>query len=539
MHSIWMLLLLMGICSMLARRYWASIFERDSLIALLKLPSHEKLDLVKRVHKSPPYATLLQIRDQRVQANNIGSVDCVDERPEGLQKLRNLINMDQMKCVDTIVKLADESDDNLALDYYVNQLLYLLLANSATAYKISGLKLQSRMLKYQLLSLLLTSLQFILPRLFIGSKYTLYGWYFSHAWWDYLVNQFFHSKSAAASSPAEASPEPNRVGYDISAQIWPTSTQCQYEQYGFQGVERVTVQCTVSINEICAKLFAIIWWFVTINLVVEFFSLFNLILSSLSYEITKITFSRRFWPKSRDESHTIANFRYQHNLLLSRLTNRSPTNHRDSSNSLNDEGSNSIHDSIDIRERKRLEAANDARNRQRAGENISRQNVFWYLFCKRSDSSDHDLLPFANNGKKLINESLPDENGFKEKCNDVNMLFLLYLLYLRLRCSRKKIQLVIRATTRALHIYLESLRDSVRESSPSITNQHHRQFHISEPFRPQLMDQNQEQQPQQQQGKPQQQIANSNVAVIQMDHSDVEASFVKQADSTTLHVSRA
>lgn len=550
MNSLWMLLLLMGLCSMVARRYWASIFERDSLIALLKLPDHEKLDLVKRVHKSPPYSTLLSIRDQRKQqqaaTNNISSQQ---QQPEGMQKLRNLINLDQTQC-ETIVKMADENEDNLALDYYVNQLLYLLLANSATAYKISGLKLKSRLLKYQLISFLATCLQFILPRLFIGNKYTLYGWYFSQAWWDYLASQLLNIRSASSSAD-----EPIRVGYDISAQIWPTSTQCQYKQFGFQGIELVTVQCTVSINEICAKLFAIIWWFVAINLILECFSMLNIILSSLSYEITRFSFARRFWPKTCDEAHTIANFRYQHNLLINRLASKAamgPSN--GSCESLNSDDSMSLHDSMDmLRERKRLEAAGDSRHRRHNNNNLASDandhngyKLLWFLPCILSFDNEHNnksssggrknahldqntLLGF--NGKP-INESKADENGFREKCNDINMLFLLYLLYLRLRCSSKKVQLVIRATTRALHIYLESLRDSLRNSSPpslrqinsnnnNNTSQHHNgQLPTIESC-------------EQVNGRQQN-------AVIQMDNSSqVEASFVKQADTTTLHVSRA
>lgn len=444
MQSLWLLLLLMSLCSVIARRYYWSIFQRDSLVALLKLPGYHELPLVKCVQNSPPYTTLLRMRNQqqkkhgsRLTGGFKGEEKQIHETFDARQQLLSIISIEE-PLNETIIKMSEENEHNITLDYYVNQLLYFLLAIRPAAYKISGLKLKSRLIKYHFVSVILSSIQFVLPRLFIGKKYNLYGWHFSEAWWDYIHKHILNSDNSS---------EPNQVTYDISAQIWPTSVMCQYEQFGYVQMERVTVQCTVGINEICAKFFAVIWWVIILSLLVEVYSFLIIIMSSLSYDITRNIFGYRYWPKVMDEVDNIATFRWQNNILISQLKN-CITNSQSSTNTSSD--------MINEADRKHLEA------REEYNSGFSSASCLSFISCLLPQH-DHSELDFMSSEHHFVRKtkSLPDENGFKETQHDSNMLFLLYLLCHRLRCSSKKTQLIIRATNRALLIYLDTLKESL------------------------------------------------------------------------------
>jgi len=435
MRSLWALLILMAICSFVAQRRWAAIFNNDSLRAILKLPGSEDMALVKRTQEARPYEILMQLGGAK--------------RPS--QKTCSQVGL--ISCIETIeILIGDENMHSRTLDYHPNQLIYLLLSSRTSAYRLSGLKLKRQIILYSIYSFLLTSAQFLLPLFFIGDKYALYGFNFLKAWLNYATNSLLQSSGSNI----------NSVDYELSARIWPTMTQCKYMQYGLQGHEYATVQCTVPINEICAKLFVVIWWFVVINIIIELASLCSILACSISFTTTKWTFGRRFWPRVRKQAETIVSFRYRNALLRRRLYN-DPVGEasclgEESGARLAAVGEEDIKRAkLSEREKKKLEAEEG-----RFSAEASLDSKKWYLWCTR------DLgMVLACQCRKLANKGrrgrIEVEDGFKEYKEDSNILFLLYLLYLRTGCSRKRTETIIRMTGNALANYLEALGKQAAE----------------------------------------------------------------------------
>lgn len=430
MRSIWMLLILMAICSYFAQTIWSSVFNNDTMRALLALPGHAELSLVKRAQEAKAYETLMKI--PAISNGLVGKrrADTVADLFEGSQLF---CPMD--------MSADDKSTLSQAFDYYPNQLIYLLTAARASAYRMSGLRLRRKLIIYSLCSYFLTSMQFILPWFFIGDKYMLYGIHYLRAWFHHAGNQVVKSLGANRGYHRKQVRQPNSFDYEISSRIWPTLTQCEFKKFGFLSVETITVQCIVSINEICAKLFAVIWWFIAINIVIEILALMSILICSFSSKALKGTFGRRFWPHSRKEAEAIATFRYQ---MARKLEHRSSA----------PVGLGELSD----REKKQLEAERNNASKAYARDNNLEDGVplgskKWYLWCSR----DIGLLL---TGRSRTNGA----HRHEQASEDPNVYYLLYLLYLRLGRSRRKTERVVAMTGAALRRYLESLDGRLGES---------------------------------------------------------------------------
>lgn len=255
MRSIWAVLIMMAICSYIAQRQWSAIFNNDILVALLKLPGYEELSLVKKAQEVRCYELLTKL-----------------ER-EGIKKAKESHSLYE------IIKLIDGQDNecNHLLDYYPNQLLYTLLSGK----QLTNLKF--KLIKYSLVSTILTLLQFLLPLHFIGMEYLLYGWNYLVAWCQYTIKQLKNEDSHK---------ELNSVDYALSGRIFPLITQCEYRQFGLIGEESFVVRCMVPINEISGKIYAVLWWFICINIVIELYFLLQSLLC-LHHKIAKFWFLPR------------------------------------------------------------------------------------------------------------------------------------------------------------------------------------------------------------------------------------------------------
>lgn len=428
MRSLWLLLILMAICSYLAQTVWSSLFNNDTMRALLALPGHAELPLVKRAQEAKAYETLMKIpaiSNGLVGKKQAGTVEDIFEGS-------------QLFC--SLDLLAGEKNSySHTFDYYPNQLIYLLTAARASASRVPGLRLRRKLLIHSLSSFFLTSMQFVLPWLFIGDKYTLYGLQYLRAWLHHAGNQAAVSLKAGRIGHKQQVHQPNSIDYELSSRIWPTLTMCQYKKFGLLGIETVTVQCVVAINEICAKLFAVIWLFIAINIVIEILALLSVLICSFSSKALKSFFGWRFWPRSKEEAEAIATFRHQ---IARKLDNRYSAPIR--------------LEQLSERERKQLEAEQNSASKAYARDNKLEEGIplgskKWYLWCSR------DIGLFLTGG-------LRNQKSAQEAKEDSNIYYLLYLLYLRLGRSKKKTELVITMTGVALKRYLESLDGRLGET---------------------------------------------------------------------------
>lgn len=581
MRSLWALLILMAICSYLAQRKWANIFTTDTLRALLQLPGSEELPLVRKAQELRAHEELMKLAsvNQTITRNNNNNARSVAGDYQSHQRGTNFIegstskqlifrdafgDQGQLFVHKIDILVGDDNDHNHALDYYPNQLIYLLLMRKTSAYKLANLRLRRKLLAYSAWSLFLSSMQFVLPWCFIGRKYTLYGWNFARLAFHHILDQLSQSSvpALATSSSSSSSTQPQQVNsfdYELTSSIWPTSTQCEYKQFGLQGLERVVVQCTVPINEICGKLFAVIWWVVAINIAIELWCFAVLLLCSLNSSTIQASFGRRFWPGARAQAKIINTFRYRHASLLARVeaeaverrilaleaaadfqqlddqhhhlpltaaTNghnrQEETRLAEAAAQITRQVTNAGHNvqqrhhraasgrtpisgrragATSERERKQFEAA-----RERPGldslslSNNSLASKKWYLWCPR------DLGCFlADKGKRLssrkqrgatidddeLNSSSADgylsaiggdafgekrgSSGWQreqqhENKHDPDLYYLLYFLYLRLDCSRKKVEQVIQMTSEALSCYLNRLEQFEWSSSAAASS---------------------------------------------------------------------
>lgn len=416
MRSLWALLILLSLCSYFAQRKWASIFDNDVLQALLQLPGWDESKLVKAADSAKPYEMLSLLSsnlDQELETDN----DQVALLP------RNKRLSYKMDLVDQHANIYDHK-----LDYYPNQLTYLLLTKNAAAYKLSCLKLRRKLIIYSMCSTCLTLMQFVLPLLFIGGEYVSYGWRFLVSFMSYIW------KLLSSNVPILE----NSIDYELSSSIFPTLTQCEYQHYGMAGeIERVIVTCTVSINEICGKLFVAIWWFVVINIMIEICSMFMVIVCSVNSSTIRWTYGMRYWPGTREEADTIATFRCRRSEMIRRHRELLPT-HRPPINAIQNG-----------HEKKRIEAE---KTMEASG---CEQSKRWYEMGLQDC-----LLSLFKTITKIIccctdrrRQSLEEEAG-----KDINIYYLLYLIYLRLGKSKSRVEEVIRMTATVLNTYLDDLQ---------------------------------------------------------------------------------
>ena len=474
MRSLWALLILLGLCSFLAQRKWAAIFDDEVLKALLKLSGSEKLRFVEAAEKAKPYETLSKLsRDLDSEVRRLdGSGGQLKKNTSLHSSPSEQIEL-KMDLVDSYVSIYDHN-----LDYYPNQLIYLLLTKNTAAYKMC-LKLRQKLIIYTLYSTTMTIAQFALPLLFIGREYSTYGWNYMQAFGDYLIKLL-------------TSPKPildNSIDYELSSRIFPIATQCEYILGGFSGTpEPIILQCTVAINEICSKLFVVIWWFVAVNIVVELWSLVIICFGSISYSTLRWAFGYRYWPRARREANLIASFRFKRNKILLRQQRRKQLGRnletaanaqKNSKRQVNGQLASAADVIIlDKHEQKRLEAeqlnnsaaANDddlSIGRGSAGSRRQKQSEWDFWKPRNICAKIFEVICCSLNMRRQPIEVEPEK--------DLNVFFLLYLIYLRLNRSRTRVEQVIKMSSQALNNYLDDLVRQPKVSALAAFNQQQQQ----------------------------------------------------------------
>lgn len=488
MRSLWTLLILMAICSFVAQRKWRALFESDIYKALLQLPGNSDLIIVKAAQKAQPYNALARIEDDqksKTQLSSAGSdstgrqindadlqankqIDLVLKAVEAQQKLFG-IDSTVVNCI------GEQNEYNHRLDYYPNQLVYLLLGGPSKL--LSSLDMRSELITYSLWSTSMTAMQFLLPWLFIGEEYIYYGWEYSKALLRYIIDQFrliLGSELQVSSATnlgvisdgglvmSETNPAPNSIDYEISARIWPTLTKCEYSGYGLQGIEQTTVHCTVPINEICAKLFAVIWWFVVLNIVIEILALMSLVCSSIRESYVRLVFGVRFWPLCMAQADEIASFRIRYQRMFAGASEQEKI-------ALTSASLASPAGTID---RKRLEAERDRlRDSYWTRQSLKRTGFGGNHYSNALRQIGSSLI-----GSKSVHDDFdiecgtkPQENSTGHRSLDCAMYYVFYLIYLRLNKNKKDVQQVILMTSTALNTYL-SLLDSALNSMTSMSD---------------------------------------------------------------------
>ena len=433
MRFYWTLLILIGLCSYLARRRWSALFQDDILQALLRLPGAAENRIAKAAENARPYELLAML------PHDIG-----EELDRKVKRNPKFAEMSQNERVSHTIAIVDKHANiyDHQLDYYPNQLTYLLLTKEAAAYKLSSLKLRAKLISHCILSTCFTLMQFALPLLIIGDEYTLYGWTYLSALLTYL--------DSASSLSA------NSIDYELSPRIFPLSTQCEYKQYGQTGeIESYHLQCTAAINEISSKLFATIWWFVILSLLAEFWSLLELVLCSLNFATVRWTFGWRFWPGARQEANFIATFRHRRSMVL----NRGRRNKLLMANKSKGPADIVRVAELSGGERKRLEA--DSSSIRHRDDYLSDEDYY-----KNQNICSKLVRPIAN----LICGASDERHGRPlgaELERDINVFYLLYFIYLRLGSSRTRVEEVIRMTSSVLSSYLEDLGTHLEEETSS------------------------------------------------------------------------
>lgn len=473
MRSLWTLLILMAACSFVAQRKWRALFQKDTFKALLKLPGYSDLSIVKAAQKAQPYNTLLNIEsaeNPEAQISSPGS-ESTDSQVHYAKftiatkqnELTSKVIKAQQKLLGFNANIVDcvgeQNEYNHQLDYYSNQLIYILLGNRMS--QLSDLNLRSKLIMYSILSTTMTAMQFVLPWLFIGEAYIWYGWEYLKVLLRYISEQIqlvsasdSHAESRAHWNAivdgkplmSQSSANPNSIDYEISVRIWPTSTKCRYIHYGLQGLEQTTVQCAVPINEICAKLFAVIWWFVAINIAIEVASLIGLVLSSINKDTIRSSFGRRFWSDCMEQIDEIAAFKFRHMRLLQNGNDQSELKYPPVTQTT----------PTGTFERKRIEVEQDrladtywTRHSSKKSKGF-RQNIreLSPIFIGRTKAQNNFDLRARADSEACWSDL---------HCIDSTVYYVFYLLYLRLNKNKKDVQQVIQMTSTALNIYLTHL----------------------------------------------------------------------------------
>lgn len=463
MRSLWALLCLMAVCSYLAQRKWANLFNsNDVLRALLKLPGHEELRIVKKAEEARGYENLVALpsnttatRSNSKHSDNghrrvaeLAEFDIVDlirraseqNAPNalgGVTKMANKMMQSAVQLLKSVEKISGkENEHGHLLDYYPNQLVYMLLARDSC---VATLRLRKHMLAHALHSLLLTVMQFVLPWTFIGHHYTFYGYHYLVAWCMWARAQLGHLRSTTSDNTGEMLARVNSIDYELSARIWPTSTSCEVSQYGYPKDETFTVQCTVPINEISAKMFAVIWWLVAINILVELYTAGWIVCCSLSVRALEWRCARAFWPKARAEARFVASFRHKRARALAKAAGGcGECAAGETTDSQSVDSGNSGRFALSERDKKRIEAieCRTGARHTHAGR--------WRAYL--SDALDRSRCSYDV-------EAVVGEHNHE----DADMYYLFYLLFLRLGRSQTKTTQIICMTARALSKYLDNL----------------------------------------------------------------------------------
>lgn len=501
MHSLWAVLILMATCSFIAQKRWSSIFNNDILRALLKLPGHENLSVVKKAQNLAPFEIISKFSPK----NESSEKETFKHDDNYLKQLPvELVDLSKVNDFSESIDILTgyENEHNHTLDYYPNQLIYLLLPRQTVAYKMSGLKLRRDLIVYSIWSFSLTLMQFLLPLVFIGKNYKYYGLDFSKAWLKYTLKQLKNPRSNV-----------NSINYQLSSQIFPISVRCPYRQFGLQGAESVYIQCTVPINEICGKLFVVIWWFIIVNIFIEIYSMLCILIGSINFGTIKWCIGRRSWPKAQREAKKLATFRYRHAAsvknqkaaflkltsaetkqdsdehLLSkkhstlvqmeavtnnRMNNSTKTKTTTTTNTDNKKDKRK-NNNIELSEAERkIHEAQAEKDQTTSSSCLSSKK--WYYWCFKDIG-----LYLSNKGRRICGKKMPfskkdssaqrtkwrttleDKGGCKEIREDSNIYYLLYLLYMRLNRSKKKIERIIRMSSSALEKYLRNLDEYMLE----------------------------------------------------------------------------
>lgn len=434
MRSYWPLLILLAVCSHLAQKRWAAIFQNETLKALLQLAGSAELRQVRAAESAKPYEMLSALSrdlDQEFARR-------LDEGPRAAELSRNERVSRRLELVDNYVNIYDQ-----ALDYYPNQLTYLLLTRNVASYKLSCLKLRYKLLQHALLSCLLSLAQFLLPLAFLGRDYALFGWDYLSALARYMLKQLTSDSCCLD----------NTIDYELSSRIFPTSVQCHYRQLSYTGsVESLSIQCTIGINEISAKVFAIIWWVVAVSLAVELGSLLALLVCSLNRSTISRTFGERFWPRAVYQANLIAQFRHRRSLLMSRQQQGGPPKlaspvHLVSGGKRATGAPLAGSQDEQLRRKKALESNLSYNLDMGDGSGRSRANKWCLRGVVQALGWTGMPCDSAKRQKRLEREAE----------RDINIYYLLYLLYLRLGSSKSKVEQVIRMTACALSNYLVEL----------------------------------------------------------------------------------
>ena len=457
-----MLILLIGLCSYFPQRKWANLFKNDTLQAVLRLPGFEESRLVRAAEQARPYEMLSRMK------RDLGSELAWLELEQ-----RAASPLSSSERVSRKIAMVDNHSDiyNHQLDYYPNQLIYLLLTTNTKAYRLAELKLRSGLIFYSLGSAGATVAQFLLPVAFVGAEYELYGWNYLGVLGKYL------GQLLVARAPLS---HVNTIDYDLSSRIFPTLTQCMRRSNAITGNEDVVVvNCYVGANEICAKLFALIWWLVVVNIVLELWSLLMISFSGLHFELTSCLFGFRYWPAARDQAYAIATFRHRRAALARDLRRAAELRDQLAKSS---RANNLLECQIARSPLGKLElnklGAHEAKHLEAGLKHKAKLSKYSHDEQEEEEEDDDDSLRHGDSAKTLVwlcltglgsalkrpLETIVDWLTLKrrrkfgrEPSKDINIFYLLYLLYLRLGSSRSKVEEVIWMTSVALENYLVDL----------------------------------------------------------------------------------
>lgn len=466
MRSIWLMLLFMFVTDWIMRFHWNYIFNSATMKGLLKLPGHEQLDIVKRCRAEHPNLILRRlaqmVREHDNKTTGARSTSCQQTRDStSFLSSHSIPQNGDLGAVSTYIRITENNEHNLIMNYYVEQFTYVLMSKSSSGYKLTDLKLRRKFILYLLVSLIVTMSHFLVPLICIGPAYLDYGLQVAGVWSSYLIN-------ASWSKPENTI---NSVDYKISSRIWPTSTQCQYMDFGYQGYESTIVQCTIPINEISGKFFIAIWFYTIINIAVVAYRFTTMLVILMNFKLTSKAFGAFYWPGARAEADALVGFRYRYARLLERLNHQHGVYPRQLGQSPQSTCSNSP--AMSAREQKRHEA-NDLASCNGSRFSSSRNcGLFCFGHHILREHPDKVVCSLHNNQISLIGlpqprRSAPDPNGIMEKRDDMNMYILFYLLYCRLKCSRVRMEFILKETHRVLYEYLDTLEAALElHSLPS------------------------------------------------------------------------
>lgn len=471
--------MILAACSYWAQRCWSAVFNNETMQAVLKLPGFQESPLVKAAEQIKPLEILsLNARDvhtdQHLKSPAINKLDSNVASDEKFSHNNKVIQRIQL--LHSVANLYDHR-----LDYYANQLVYYLLTSQTKAFRMACPKLRSKLVIYSLNSFFCSLAQYFIALAFFGVEFRYYGWIFLVQLWSYI------SELARYLGVRNARLFPIiTVDYHLSQHMFPTVTQCEFQQTSIDGMlDEKSVLCLAPVSEISAKAFMVLWWLVVISIVLELYSLCIILIGSLSHKLASRIYGCMYWPETKREANFVASFRSRRSILFNRChrlrvmgrqldqgnlstmsklySKSSPANkqHIEGQLAMPNNNNNSKH--LSEREKKRLEAESHLRGRQHparmqrtrtASGDSQPERLWWPLALLVEVCSTIGRLVarvaccLRNRRRKFYEE---------EKRFDVNVFYIMYLLYIRLGCSRAQVEEVIRNTSEALGHYLNDL----------------------------------------------------------------------------------